>query len=109
MVYTRRMADPNLKEDLPFRHYTLKHRAIAWISTHLFDNATYTVRHGLLKGMKRKGGLGWVPSSFSPGIVTAEQKFWSDLNLTGMTVYDVGAFHGLLALFFASEAKAVVC
>jgi hypothetical protein len=43
------MADPNLKEDLPFRQYTPKHRLIAWISTHLFDTATYTVRHGLLK------------------------------------------------------------
>ena len=54
------MADRDLQEDLPFRHYTLKHRVIAWISMHLFDTATYTVRHGLLKGMKRKGGLGWV-------------------------------------------------
>ena len=26
-----------------------------------------------------------------------------------MTVYDVGAFHGLLTLFFASRASAVVC
>ena len=103
------MADPDLKADLPFRHYTLKHRLIAWISTHLFDSATYTVRHGLLKGMQRKGGLGWVPAMFSPGIMTAEQHFWSGLNLSGMTVYDVGAFHGLLTLFFASRAKAVVC
>jgi FkbM family methyltransferase len=59
--------------------------------------------------MKRKGGLGWVPAAFSPGIATAEQQFWSDLDLSGMTVYDVGAFHGLLALFFASRAKEVVC
>ncbi len=76
---------------------------------HLFDSATYTVRHGLLKGMKRKGGLGWMPAMFSPGIMTAEQQFWSDLDLSGMTVYDIGAFHGLLTLFFASRAKAVVC
>jgi FkbM family methyltransferase len=103
------MADPDLKEDLPFHHYTLKHRLIAWISMHLFDTATYTVRHGLLKGMKRKGGLGWVPAMFSPGIMTTKQQFWCDLNLHGMTVYDVGAFHGLLTLFFASRAKAVVC
>jgi FkbM family methyltransferase len=103
------MADPNLKEDLPFRHYTLKHRLIAWISFHLFDTATYTVRHGLLKGMKRKGGLGWLPAMFSPGIMTAEQQFWLGLNVSGMTVYDVGAFQGLLTLFFASRAKAVVC
>ena len=59
--------------------------------------------------MKRKGGLGWLPAMFSPGIMTAEQQFWSGLNLSGMTVYDIGAFHGLLTLFFASRAKAVVC
>jgi FkbM family methyltransferase len=103
------MADPSSQEDLPFRHYTLKHRVIAWISTHLFDHATYTVQHGLLKGMKRRGGLGWVPARFSSGIVTAEHEFWSTLDLKGMTVYDVGAFHGLLTLFFASRAKAVIC
>jgi FkbM family methyltransferase len=109
MVYTRTMADSDSKEDLPFRHYTLQHRLIAWISMRLFDNVTYTVRRGLLKGMKRKGGLGWVPSIFSPGIETAEEQFWSSLNLSGMTVYDVGAFQGLLTLSFASRAKAVVC
>jgi FkbM family methyltransferase len=109
MLNTRQMADLILREDLPFRHYTHKHRLIAWISTHLFDNATYTVRHGLLKGMKRKGGLGWVPAIFSPGITTAEVQFWSGLNFSGMTVYDVGAFHGLLTLFFASRAKSVLC
>ena len=103
------MADFNSNEDVPFRHYTLKHRLIAWVSVHLFDTATYTVRHGLLKGMKRKGGLGWAPEVFSPGIMTAEQQFWRSLNLSGMTVYDVGAFQGLLTLFFASRAKAVVC
>lgn len=108
-VYNRRVDDPNSKEDLPFEHYTLKHRVIAWVSTHLFDGVTYTVRHGLLKGMKRRGGLGWLPAKFSPGISTLEQQFWSSLNFSGMTVYDVGAFHGLLTLFFASQAKAVVC
>jgi FkbM family methyltransferase len=102
------MAEPDLKEDLPFRHYTLKHRLVAWISMHLFDTVTYTVRNGLLRGMKRKGGLGWVPAVFSSGIMTGEQQFWSDLNLSDMTVYDVGAFQGLLTLFFASRAKAVV-
>ncbi len=102
------MDAPDLKEDLPFRHYTRKHRLIAWISIHLFDSATYTVRHGLLKGMRRKGGLGWLPAKCSPGIMTAEQKFWSNLSLSNMTVYDVGAYHGLLTLFFATRAKAVV-
>ena len=102
------MADSDLNEDRPFRHYTLKNRLIAWVSIHLFDAVTYTVRHGLLKGMKRKGGLAWVPAIFSSGIMTDEEHFWCALNLSGMTVYDIGAFQGLLTLFFASRAKAVV-
>jgi FkbM family methyltransferase len=109
MVYTRRMADPGSKENLPFRHYTLKHRLTAWVSMNLFDNTTYTVRNGLLKGMKRKGGLGWVPAIFGSGAMTPEHEFWHGLNLSGLTVYDVGAFHGLLTLYFARRAKSVVC
>jgi FkbM family methyltransferase len=105
---TTGILSPNLNEDLPFRHFTLRHRLTAWISTHLFDSAIYTVRHGLLKGMKRKGGLAWLPAKFSPNTFTAEQQFWNDLNLGGMTVYDVGAFQGLLTLFFASRANTVV-
>jgi len=104
------MPDVSIKdEDRPFQHYSLKHRLLAWTSVNLFDNVTYTVHHGLLKGMKRKGGLGWIPAMFAPTVETAEHKFWSNLNLAGMTVYDVGAFHGLLALLFASRAKSVVC
>ena len=99
------MADPDPKEDLPFRHYTLKHRLIAWISMHLFDTVTYTVRNGLLKGMKRKGGLGWVPAIFSSGIMTGEQQFWSTLNLSGMTVYPRSAPLGGGDLYEALESK----
>lgn len=95
-------------EDLPFQHYSLKHRMIAWVSSHLFDHVTYTVRHGLLQGMKRRGGLGWLPSSFTSSVVTPEERFWHDLDLRGKTVYDIGAFHGLLTLFFAVRAKSVV-
>jgi FkbM family methyltransferase len=76
---------------------------------HLFDTTTYKVRHGLLKGKKRKGGLGWIPEILSPGIMTAEHRFLSRLNLSGMIVYDIGAYHGMLTLFFASQAKTVVC
>src|SRR5882724_9643023 len=99
---------PNLPpdEDRQFQHYTMKHRVVAWISMNLFDNFVYTVRHGLLKGKKRRGGLGWMPVS---GTETAEHRFWNNLDLSGKTVYDVGAFQGLLALFFASKAKTVIC
>jgi FkbM family methyltransferase len=109
VVYTKGMPDSGLEENRPFRHYTIKRRLIAWISIHLFDTVTYTVRHGLLNGMRRKGGLGWIPAMLWPNTMTAEQKFWCGLDLSGMTVYDVGAFHGLLTLFFASRAKTVVC
>jgi FkbM family methyltransferase len=102
------MPDATVNDDRPFRHYTLKHRVVAWISTRLFDRVTYTVGHGLLKGMKRKGGLGWMPERFSPGTPTAEQKFWASLNLQGKIAYDVGAFQGLITLLLASRAKKVV-
>jgi len=95
-------------ENLPFRHYSLKGRLVSWVSMHLFDSITYTVRHGLLQGMKRKGGLGWVPAILVPELDTEEIQFWLKLNLSGMTVYDIGAFHGLLTLFFANQAKQVV-
>jgi hypothetical protein len=75
----------------------------------VFDDVTYTVRQGLLKGMKRNGGLGWVPKRLAPRTMTAEQQFWRGLDLRGKTVYEIGAFHGLLTLFLASQAKAVVC
>lgn len=96
-------------DDAPFHHYTLRHQITAWISTHVFDNVTYTVRHGLLRGMKRKGGLGWIPAFLSGSIETREQSFWEQLDLRGQTVYDIGAFQGLLTLFFASRAQQVVC
>jgi FkbM family methyltransferase len=102
------VAESDLHEDEPVEHFSRKSRLIAWISTNLFDGITYTVQNGLLKGMKRKGGLAWLPARFSQGTVTAEHKFWNDLDLNGMTVYDVGAYHGLLTLFFASRAKQVV-
>jgi FkbM family methyltransferase len=100
---------PTHADDQPFRHYSLKHRVIAWISIHLFDQVTYTVRHGLIRGMKRKGGLGWLPARLSGATETAEHRFWNDLDLRGLTVYDVGAFQGLLALHFARQAKQVIC
>ena len=56
------------QENRPFRHYTAKHRVIAWISQNLFGNITYTSRHGLIKGLKRKGGLRLAPRVYgAPG------------------------------------------
>jgi FkbM family methyltransferase len=94
--------------DQPFRHYSTKHRLVSWISQHLFDNLTYTVHHGLNDGMKRKGGLGWLPEFLTGSAKTPEQAFWSNVNLRDMVVYDVGAFQGLLTLYFARRARTVI-
>ncbi|MEO8100756.1 MAG: FkbM family methyltransferase [Acidobacteriota bacterium] len=103
------MAESIPGSDRPFQHYTLKHRVVAWISIHLFDHVSYTVGHGLLKGMKRRGGMGWVPEGLAGGTDTAETRFWRGIDLRGKTVYDVGAFHGLLTLWFAQHASRVIC
>jgi FkbM family methyltransferase len=91
----------------PFRHYTTKHRVVAWISQNLFDNITYTSRHGLIKGMRRKGGLGWLPAFMEPAI-TPEETFWLNHDLKDLVVYDIGAFHGLLTLLFARTCRQVI-
>ena len=81
----------------------------AWISRNVFDGVTYTVRHGLLTGMRRRGGLGFLPGVIAPGAETEEVRFWRGLDLRGKVVYDIGAFHGLLALHFARQATQVIC
>ncbi|SRR5579884_404591 len=91
----------------PFRHYSWKQRAVSWVSRNLFDRLTYTARHGLTKGMKRRGGLGWLPEFLGPR-ATPEESFWRSLDLRGLTVYDIGAFHGLLTLMFARACRQVV-
>lgn len=95
-------------DDRPFRHYSARHRIISWVSSTLFDGMTYTVRRGLLRGMKRKGGLAWLPERLSRMVETPEEHFWRGLHLSGLVVYDVGAFHGLLSLFFARSCRQVI-
>lgn len=70
----------------------------------VFKNQTYTVRHGLAKGLKRRGGL-----AFLPAVITAaperveEESFLLNLGLDGQTVFDVGGDQGIYTLFFASR------
>ena len=60
----------------------------------------YTVRHGIATGLKRRGGLGFLAR---PQPETSEERFLRSLDLTGRTVYDVGGYQGLFALFFAAK------
>src|ERR1700676_1107371 len=95
-------------DDQPFRHYTAKHRLVAGISQHLFDNITYTVRHGLLRGMRRRGGLAWLPEFLVGSAITPEHTFWMNQDLNDLVIYDIGAFHGLLTLYFARKGRQVI-
>ena len=64
----------------------------------LVADRVYTVRHGLAKGLKRRGGLGFVPQW---GALPLEERFLQTLELAGETVYDVGGYQGVFTLFFA--------
>jgi FkbM family methyltransferase len=71
------------------------------------QNLVYTSRQGLTKGMKRKGGLGFIPESML-GKPTEEVLFLRNLKLSGLVVYDVGGYQGLMTIFFAKAASRVV-
>lgn len=89
-------------------HYTLRHRMIASLSQRL-DGITYTQRHGLIRGMRRRGGLGFLPAIFTGRTHnTPEHRFLESLDLRDKIVYEVGAFQGLLTLFFSSRAAEVI-
>ena len=65
----------------------------------LFSNKVYTVRRGLAKGLKRKGGFAFIPEKVvSP---TSEEKFLVGLELKNKTVYDIGGYQGVFTIFFA--------
>jgi len=68
-----------------------------WICP-LFKNYTYTIRRGLAKGLKKKGGLSFIPGS---NILSKEDAFLQELDLKGKIIYDIGAFEGTFTLFFS--------
>lgn len=80
----------------------LKRTVIASIQP-LVAHRVYTVRHGLAKGLRRRGGLGFVPQF---GSRTAEEIFLERLSLDGATVFDVGGYEGIFTLFFARKVGA---
>src|SRR5262245_6041073 len=77
----------------------LKRTLIAAVQP-LVANRVYTVRHGLARGLKRRGGLGFTPQL---GGRVAEEIFLERLDLRDDTVYDVGGYEGIFTLFFARK------
>lgn len=57
----------------------------------------YVARSGLARGLRRRGGLGFLPGR----PLTAEERWLAARVWQGQIVYDVGAWEGVFALFFA--------
>lgn len=66
----------------------------------VFENRVYTVRRGIALGLKRKGGLGFIPQFSEPD---EEEKFIKELELTGKTIYDIGGWEGVFSMFFSRK------
>jgi FkbM family methyltransferase len=56
----------------------------------------YTVKSGLAKGLKRKGGLGFISRADN-----LEEQFLTSLTYQGKNVYDIGCWEGITTIYFA--------
>jgi FkbM family methyltransferase len=70
----------------------------------------YRARHGLGRGFKQVGGVGLVlprflrtPDQYAE-FSAREEELLRSLDLAGKTIYDIGAFEGILTMFFATQA-----
>ncbi|MCS6773874.1 MAG: FkbM family methyltransferase [Thermoflexales bacterium] len=57
----------------------------------------YTARSGIVRGLRRRGGLGFIPGR----PLTAEERWLIEQSWQGKVVYDVGAYQGIFTMFFA--------
>ncbi len=69
-----------------------------FIVKNFLKETIYKMRYGLAKGLKRKGGLGFLPRRSPP---SNEEKFLLNLQFKNMVVYDIGGFEGIFTIFFA--------
>lgn len=77
----------------------IRHRVAAALRP-LTRNLKYTVRSGLAAGLRRQGGLGFLPRQ-----PTVEEEFWNHLSgrLRDAVVYDIGSYEGIFSIFAASR------
>jgi len=80
------------------RYWIATKRAVFSVLRYAVRDYVYAVRSGLAKGLKRRGGLGFIPQIVP---LTREEKWLRSQGLAGRTVYDIGAFEGVFTLFFA--------
>ena len=72
-------------------------RAAISVARFVFRNYVYTVQHGLAKGLKRRGGFGFLPKSG----LSKEERFLIELDIRGQTAYDIGGWEGVFTIFLA--------
>jgi FkbM family methyltransferase len=65
------------------------------------QHGVYTVRSGVAKGLKRRGGFGFIPRDIS-----REEAFLAAMDFRGKTVFDIGGYEGIYTLFFARAVGA---
>lgn len=65
----------------------------------ILKNQVYVARSGLVAGLKRRGGFGFIPRK----TLSREHLFLKSLDFTGKTVYDIGGHIGFMTLFFARQ------
>jgi FkbM family methyltransferase len=82
-------------------------RAVIVAMQRLVANRVYVVRHGLARGLKRRGGLGFIPQMCIQR--SKEEAYLELLDFTGQTVYDIGGNEGIFTLFFARRIGASGC
>jgi hypothetical protein len=94
--------DSSVKMSVALQH------AIGPVVRPLTNFITYTTRSGTAAGLKRRGGLGFLPRSMGD-----EERSYQSLNLVGKTVYDIGSYEDIFSLFAAravgSNGRLVVC
>src|SRR4028118_1769730 len=73
----------------------------------VFKNHVYVSNHGPAKGLKRRGGLAFLPGFIPRSTeMQREEAFLEKLNLAGKIVYDIGGDQGIYTLFFARKVGA---
>lgn len=80
-----------------YGHAMLKQKILQWLEP-LHRNRVYTIRRGIARGLKRRGGLAFLPRWSGP---TPEERLVTTLEFEDDIVFDIGGERGVFTLFFA--------
>jgi FkbM family methyltransferase len=65
---------------------------------------TYTLRSGLAKGLKKRGGIGLRQTLGLTVGLSSEDVLLQSLDFAGQRIFDIGGFEGIHTIFFADRA-----